>query len=73
MTKPALQKIAVLIGMTGLMLVYAITPALSWDMATHAYIEEHLYKKSGQTNETVLINRIYGASTLDLFNNNFTL
>jgi hypothetical protein len=46
--------------------------ALSWDAATHAYIEEHLYKKQGQTDSVVLYNRIYGANAIDIFNNNFT-
>ncbi len=44
----------------------------SWDAATHAYIEEHLYKEQGHLNEAALSNRIYGANALDIFNNNFT-
>jgi len=71
MTKPTLQRIPVMIAMAGLVLAFSITTAFAWDMAAHAYIEEHLYKKSGQMNETVLLNRIYGASTMDLFNNSF--
>jgi hypothetical protein len=46
--------------------------AHSWDPATHAYIEEHLYKKQGQLDDGVLYNRIYGANAIDIFNNNFT-
>lgn len=46
--------------------------AHSWDPATHAYIEEHLYKKQGQLDDGVLYNRIYGANALDMFNNKFT-
>ena len=45
--------------------------AYSWDPATHAYIEEHLYKKRGQLDDEVLYNRIYGANTIDMFNNKF--
>lgn len=45
--------------------------AYSWDPATHAYIEEHLYKKRGQLDDGVLYNRIYGANTIDMFNNKF--
>ena len=44
----------------------------SWNPATHAYIEEHLYKKQGDLNNEVLYNRIYGANALDIFNDNFT-
>jgi hypothetical protein len=56
-----------------LMLVLLPAAAFAWDWATHAYIEEHFYKMQGQADEGVLQNRIYGATALDLFNNNFTL
>ena len=46
--------------------------AYSWDPATHAYIEEHLYKKRGQADDGVLYNRIYGANVMDMFNNKFS-
>ncbi len=55
-----------------LMLFLIPTAALPWDAATHAYIEEHLYKKQGQTDDTILYNRTYGANALDLFNNKFS-
>lgn len=46
--------------------------AYSWDPATHAYIEEHLFKKKGQLSDEALYNRLYGSNALDMFNNNFT-
>lgn len=55
-----------------LMLALSMTPALAWDLATHAYIEEHLFKKTGQADSAVMYNRIYGAGAIDIFNNNFT-
>ncbi len=56
----------------GLMLLIMPGVALSWDLAAHTYIEEHLYKMQGQTDMTIMNNRIYGAGALDIFNNNFT-
>lgn len=55
-----------------LMLALSMVPALAWDLATHTYIEEHLYKKTGQADSAVMYNRIYGAGAIDIFNNNFT-
>ncbi len=49
------------------------SPAHAWDPATHAYIEEHLYKKQGQSDQTILNNRIYGSYMIDIFNNNFSM
>ncbi len=47
--------------------------AHAWDPATHAYIEEHMFKKQGLSDETILANRIYGSYMIDIFNNNFTV
>jgi len=55
-----------------LLVVLVPGAALSWDLAAHAFIEQHLYKKQGQTDIAVLQNRIYGAGALDLFNSTFT-
>ena len=55
-----------------LILSLSMAPALAWDLATHAYIEEHLYKKKGQADSATMYNRIYGAGAIDIFNNNFT-
>jgi hypothetical protein len=72
MKKMGLMKV-ISIGIATLILA-ALTPgrALCWDAATHAYIEEHFYKKQGQLDDSILYNRIYGANALDIFNNNFT-
>ncbi len=72
MNKMGLMKVAS-IGIVTLILS-ALTPgrALCWDAATHAYIEEHFYKKQGQLDDGVLYNRIFGANAMDIFNNNFT-
>ncbi len=56
-----------------LMLVLLPAAAFAWDWATHAYIEEHFYKMQGQADDGVLSNRIYGATAMDLFNNDFTM
>jgi hypothetical protein len=54
--------------------VFMLMPerADSWDPATHAFIEEHLYKEQGQLDAGLLNNRIYGANAMDLFNNKFS-
>jgi hypothetical protein len=72
MKNTGLMKVAS-IGLVALVMS-ALMPgrAFSWDAATHAYIEEHLYKKQGQVDDGVLYNRIYGANAIDIFNNNFT-
>ncbi|HIJ78563.1 MAG: hypothetical protein OEY01_05495 [Desulfobulbaceae bacterium] len=46
--------------------------AQAWEAATHAYIEEHLFKGQGLSDENLMNNRIYGANTIDVFNNNFS-
>jgi hypothetical protein len=63
-----------IMGATVFCLLVVLTPgaALSWDAAAHAYIEEHLYRKQGQTDSGVLHNRIYGSGATDLFNRTFT-
>lgn len=66
------KRVFVMLWILCLTLALVPTLALSWDAATHAYIEEHFYKKQGQTDSTILYNRIYGANVLDIFNNNFT-
>lgn len=57
-----------------LLVVLMLMPgqAYSWDPATHAYIEEHLYKEQGQLDDGLLKDRIYGANAMDLFNNKFS-
>ena len=72
MKNQATKKILLVFCAACLMLATAPGAALSWDPATHVYIEEHLYKKQGQTDGAVLYNRIYGANAIDIFNNNFT-
>lgn len=72
MNKKAMKRVFVMFGVLCLMLALVPAAALPWDAATHAYIEEHLYKKRGQTDTAVLNNRIYGANAMDIFNNNFT-
>lgn len=67
-----MRKLLVVLWMTGLVLILTAGASFAWEAATHAYIEEHLYKKAGQADEYVLYNRIYGANALDIFNNNFT-
>jgi hypothetical protein len=60
--------------MSGLVLALTLTAtaALAWNAATHAYIEEHFYKKQGQVEIADLYNRIYGANAVDIFTDNFT-
>lgn len=57
--------------LAGLAVVLLSQAAFPWGAATHAYMEEHLLKKLGQTDSAVLYNRIYGANAIDIFNNNF--
>lgn len=47
--------------------------ASAWDLAAHAFIEENLFKKQGQSNAALLLHRTYGAGVLDLANNSFSL
>ena len=67
-----------MIGIASLVIAALIVPMLlpgrahSWDPATHAFIEEQLYKKRGQVDDEVLYNRIYGANVIDMFNNTFS-
>jgi hypothetical protein len=67
-----------MIGIASLVMAVLVVPMLlpgtawSWDPATHAYIEEHLYKKQGLMDDGVLYNRIYGANAMDMFNNKFS-
>lgn len=68
---PVMRKLSVF-SVVMLLAVLQSSFALAWDAATHAYIEEHLHKKKGQSNEVLMRNRIYGANTIDVFNNNFT-
>ena len=72
MEKAMTKKILVACWMAGLMLILTVGAAFAWEAATHAYIEEHLYKQKGQADEYVMLNRIYGANAIDIFNNNFT-
>lgn len=72
MKKTMMRKVFVVFWMTGLTLILTASAAFAWEAATHAYIEEHLYKKTGQADNAVLYNRIYGANAIDIFNNNFT-
>lgn len=65
------KKIVSGLGVFCLLSVLAPGAALSWDVAAHAYIEEHLYKQQGQTDIAVLYNRTYGAGAIDLFNRTF--
>ncbi|MBE0585857.1 MAG: hypothetical protein IH612_19110, partial [Desulfofustis sp.] len=69
--KTFMRKLLV-IFMSSLILMLMTGTAFSWEAATHAYIEEQLYKKRGQTDEDIMRNRIYGANAIDIFNNNFT-
>jgi hypothetical protein len=46
--------------------------AHAWDPATHAYMEERMFKKQGLSDEAILSNRIYGSYMIDIFNNYFT-
>jgi hypothetical protein len=55
-----------------LLITMASPAAYAWDVATHAYIEEHLYKKQDQADDTILRNRIYGSYMIDIFNNDFS-
>lgn len=66
------QKLLVMFLVFCMTLVLTPAVAFSWEAGTHAYIEEHLYKKQGQTDPVALYNRIYGANAIDIFNNNFT-
>jgi hypothetical protein len=66
------KKVFVLLWVFCLMLVMLPASALSWEAGTHAYIEEHLFKKQGQTDNADLYNRIYGANAVDIFTYNFT-
>jgi hypothetical protein len=67
-----MRRVLVVFWMTGLMLIQTVGASFAWEAATHAYIEEHLYKQKGQADEYVMRNRIYGANAIDIFNNNFT-
>jgi hypothetical protein len=67
-----MRKVLVVFWITALTLV-PTGAAFAWEAATHAYIEDHLFKKNGQADEDVMRNRIYGANAIDIFNNNFTL
>jgi hypothetical protein len=67
-----MRKVLVVIWMTGLALILTATAAFAWNAATHAYIEEHFYKKQGQVEIADLYNRIYGANAVDIFTDNFT-
>jgi hypothetical protein len=72
MKKMGLMKVAPIVMAVIVMSMLLPGRAHSWDPATHAYIEEHFYKKQGQLDDGVLYNRIYGANAIDIFNNNFT-
>jgi hypothetical protein len=72
MKKRGLIKVASIVMAVLVLSMLLPRRAHSWDPATHAYIEEHLYKKHGQLNDGVLYNRIYGAGAIDIFNNSFT-
>jgi hypothetical protein len=72
MKNTIIRRVLVVFWMTGLMLIQTVGAAFAWEAATHAYIEEHLYKQKGQADEHVMLNRIYGANAIDIFNNNFT-
>jgi hypothetical protein len=70
--KSMMRRILVVFWMTGVMLILTVGAAFAWEAATHAYIEEHLYKQKGQADQDVMRNRIYGANAIDIFNNDFT-
>ncbi|MHB8773286.1 MAG: hypothetical protein ACYC7J_20020 [Syntrophales bacterium] len=72
MKKTIVRRVLVVSWLTGLMLILTVGAAFAWEAATHAYIEEYLYKQRGQADEDVMRNRIYGANAIDIFNNNFT-
>jgi hypothetical protein len=72
MNKSMMRKVLVGFAITGLMLILAVGAAFAWEAATHAYIEQNLYKKTGHADDDVLHNRIYGANAIDIFNNIFT-
>jgi len=72
MKKTTMSQVPVVFWITALTLILGAGAAFAWEAATHAYIEEHLYKKKGQADQDVMRNRIYGANVIDIFNNNFT-
>ncbi|MGE5172786.1 MAG: hypothetical protein ACM3MD_03045 [Betaproteobacteria bacterium] len=66
------KKVFTTLCIASLALILVPSTALPWDIATHTYIEEHLFKQQGLTDSAVLYNRIYGSMTIDIFNSNFT-
>jgi hypothetical protein len=45
MKNTMMRRVLVVFWMTCLMLILTVGAAFAWEAATHAYIEEHLYKK----------------------------
>lgn len=62
------KKSFVSVGVIFLALICFSSNAFAWGSATHAYIDDHLYKKRGLTDPAELNNRIYGANGPDVFN-----
>ncbi len=71
MKRIMMRSVLLVFSMAGLMLTLTVGAAFAWEAATHAYIEEHLYKQKGKADQEVMRNRIYGANAIDIFNNNF--
>ena len=44
----------------------------AWNAGTHAWIAAEMHKKAGLADPAVLLDRIYGANAIDLFNNDFS-
>jgi hypothetical protein len=49
----------------------AAGPARAWNAGTHAWIASEMHKKAGLADPAVLLDRIYGANAIDIFNNDF--
>ena len=47
-----MSKVPVVFWMMGLMQILTVGAAFAWEAATHAYIEEHLYKKKDKRTKT---------------------
>jgi hypothetical protein len=64
MEKRKAKRLAMVLGMVTLMLVFFSAEAFPWGFATHGYINDHLGKRRGLCNA----NEIYGGMTPDVFN-----